>query len=284
MHKITGTQPFIKGLTKTFSGLPSVGSYIKQDTSIGPWNVKRFNLSSCTGYFSTLSEMGEGIALLKGDRVWMSISPMEIESHILPQHSASGTVVIFGLGLGMITLSLLSKVKVKKIYVVDIDRDLLSNFGELLIGESKRLYEDNISSGRLELVECDGTGEFEPEIKSKLRGADYMWVDIWDKLGSDEALSIVKHINRNLKPKKIDWWGMELDLITHLATQSSPEDPIAKKKSRFVDLVNDYELPISAKFFDKKGKQFYFEFTMLVSYISMKQIKKSQKKHLLLAQ
>lgn len=279
MHQMTGTESFIKGLKKTFSGLPKVGSYIKEDTSIGPWNVKRFNLKSCTGYFSLLSEMGEGVALLNGDRVWMSITPMEIESHIVPQHSAKGTVVIFGLGLGMITLSLLSKSKVKKIYVVDIDKDLIENFGSLLTGESKRLYEENIANGRLELIECDCTKKFSPEVKVKLKGADYAWVDVWDKLGDNDAWNITNHIYSHLKPKMIDWWGMELDLMSYLAKTSDPEASIAKKKSSYIDLLTNHPLPITAKSLDKKGKQFYFEFTMLVTYISVQQVRKAKKKH-----
>nr|MCC4880541.1 hypothetical protein [Vibrio splendidus] len=266
----------MKNINKHLSGLPDIAQYKNQPTSFGEWEVKHFPLSYVTGYFSQASNYGQGIALLRQNVAWMSITPMELESHVTCQHSAKGKVVIAGLGLGMITLSLLKKPSVKKLIVLEIDQSLIDSFSELLANDTKKLWLDNIESGRLEVIQADCMKPLSSEIKAKVCRPDYMWVDIWEFLGYSEALSMTSFVQKQINAKTIDYWGIELDLITAMSRISTGEDSITKKRSKFSDAVNGFPLPISAKLFNRKALAFYFELTMRAGYNVVK-VQKSNK-------
>ena len=55
----------IKSLNKHLSGFPTVAGYIDSGKNIGQWEITRFDLGAATGYFSQMSDYGDGIALLK---------------------------------------------------------------------------------------------------------------------------------------------------------------------------------------------------------------------------
>lgn len=255
----------IKSLNKHLSGFPTMSGYIDSGKNIGKWEITRFELGAATGYFSQMSDYGDGIALLKDGVVWMSITPMEIESHILPQHSAKGKVVIAGLGLGMITLSLLKKKSVKKLYVLEIDEDLIQEFHSILDESHQNLWHENIESGRLEVIQADCQKPFENSVLHKIKDADYAWVDIWENLGCYTSLPKAAFIQSQIKAKRIDYWGQELELIERLSRVTSGSDKGERKRSRFLDIINDFELPITPKVLSKKGQSFYFEVSMLAA-------------------
>lgn len=264
-------------MAKHLSGLPNIPKYKNESKQLGKWEVKEFNLNHAAGYFSMASDYGQGIALLRDNVTWMSITPMEIESHILCHHSAKGTVVIAGLGLGMITLSTLKKSHVKKVYVLEIDETLINGLGDLLADESKSLWDENLSSGRLEILQVNCNSPLPTSVKEKISHADYMWVDTWEYLGSSEGFEKTAYLQHQIKAKTVDFWGLELDLVAELAKISSSDDSATKKRSKFADVVKGFNLPISAKSFNRKALALYFEITMMAAYNAVK-IQKERKK------
>src|SRR5262249_24755253 len=68
---------------------------------VGAWELKRQEQPVLRGYFRGLQACAENYLLVRDDRVWMSLSPVEIES--LARHVAQmrGRVVIAGLGIGL---------------------------------------------------------------------------------------------------------------------------------------------------------------------------------------
>jgi hypothetical protein len=67
---------------------------------MGAWELKRQVQPVLRGYFRGLQACTENYVLVRDNRVWMSLSPVEVES--LAPHVAQmrGHVVIAGLGMG----------------------------------------------------------------------------------------------------------------------------------------------------------------------------------------
>lgn len=72
-------------------------------------------------------------ALYINNEVWMSLTPMEVESHYVPIARAKGKVGVAGLGLGYYVQEILEKEEVESIDVYEINQDVIdmyiSNFG-----------------------------------------------------------------------------------------------------------------------------------------------------------
>ena len=215
MFNVLAGHNVLKLLKKHLCPLPILSSYAECDMQIGEWTFKRFPFHPAAGYFSDGSNHGRGVALLKDNTPWMSITPSECESHLIAQYSATGTTVIAGLGLGMITLSLLNKKEVKKIIVLEYDPDLIEGFESMLTGKTLNLWRESVSSGRVTICECDCKKPLPENILKLVKGCDYLWVDIWEVLFYREALSVTKYLQDQIQSKKVDYWGCELDLIVN---------------------------------------------------------------------
>src|SRR5215471_9730041 len=69
--------------------------------------------------------------LRRGREVWMSISPMELESQALHLHAAHGDVVIAGLGMGALVYNVLQKPEVTHVTVVERDHEVVALLYEM---------------------------------------------------------------------------------------------------------------------------------------------------------
>ena len=67
-------------------------------------------------------------ALLENDRIWMTITPNEIETMKEPVDGAFGHVLTFGLGLGYYTYMVSEKENVESVTVVDMNEDVIRLF------------------------------------------------------------------------------------------------------------------------------------------------------------
>ena len=66
--------------------------------------------------------------LFIGDTLWMSLTPMEIQSHFLPIKLARGKVGVAGLGLGYYVQEILNKREVKEVIVYEINKDVIAMY------------------------------------------------------------------------------------------------------------------------------------------------------------
>lgn len=68
------------------------------------------------------------------NELWMSLTPMEVESHFMPIQLAKGHVGVGGLGLGYYTQRILEKEEVESVTVFELDQNVIDfyreNFGE----------------------------------------------------------------------------------------------------------------------------------------------------------
>ncbi|PSW30847.1 hypothetical protein C9J21_18340 [Photobacterium phosphoreum] len=239
----------VEHIIKTFGSIPLVPNYNLIEQAVGKWQINTFDCGLTSGYWSAESNQccrkgHKSLALSRDGTVVMSLTPMELESHLIPYNEAKGNVVIAGLGLAMITINLLSKRTVKKITVLEIDDTVISLYPEILADKDKQLWIDNIDSGRLQIIKQDCTQIIPNDIKTKIGRVDYMWVDTWDVIGSDSSLPITQYLQNELKATTVDFWSMEFFWISELI-----KDPLFKQNplKSFRQWIDTTGLPLSVK-------------------------------------
>ena len=169
--------------------------------SIAPRDTRRV-----LAYFRNGVPMpAENWHLKKGSTVWMSLTPMELESQGYHARMATGNVVVAGLGMGALVYNLLANPKVKHVTVVDINQAVV----DLL-----KLAAPWFAVGpRLDVVVMDAL-KYVPT-----HPVDTLIVDIWPNLGQEEAERDTKAMQANVQAKVVGWWGQELDLVSWLSIQ-----------------------------------------------------------------
>ena len=81
-------------------------------------------------------------AILENDRIWMTITPNEIETMKEPVDQAFGNVLTFGLGLGYYAYMVSEKNNVESITVVEMNEDVIHLFNTICITTIQKCRED----------------------------------------------------------------------------------------------------------------------------------------------
>src|SRR5438552_17258827 len=98
---------------------------------VGAWELKRQVQPVLRGYFRGLQTCAENYLLMRDNRVWMSLSPVEVES--LAPHVAHmrGHVVIAGLGIGLALHNALLHPAVRQVSVLERDSEVIALFAAI---------------------------------------------------------------------------------------------------------------------------------------------------------
>ena len=168
--------------------------------------------------------------LVREGRVWMSLSPVEIES--LAPHVAHmrGRVVIAGLGMGLALYNALMRPAVRQVTVLERDSQVISLFAAIVSG-------DWGGSERFSIEQVDAR-----EWRST-SPVDFLYADIWDKVGAPEAAGDTRMMYRNLRPKSAGYWGMEADFVSFLA-RNRCRPPVTQ--AQFRNWARELRLPVAA--------------------------------------
>lgn len=172
----------------------------------GVWSIARFTVDEVSSFFTTLDSTfgrsravpaGEYTMLSRGGCTVMSDTPAEIRDHLGVIRGAHGSVLIVGLGLGMVARAVARKPEVTKVTVVEISPDVIALTGPWLLAQSEKI----------EIVEAD-IFQWTPPKGVKY---DVAWFDIWDDLCSDN-LPQMTTLHRKFA-RRAAWkgsWGKEL--------------------------------------------------------------------------
>ena len=160
--------------------------------------------------------------LCRHGRTWMSITPMELESHITHILEATGDVLVGGLGMGYYITEIIKKPEVTSVVVIEQDHEVIEAYNKLI--ESNHEYFHN---NKLTIVHGD-LFEVLPKIKDQFK-FNYAYLDIWldmcfDTLGEDFAK--IKDLG-GINAHKVGFWGMEKFVYGHLIRNQyhySPEE------------------------------------------------------------
>ena len=130
--------------------------------------------------------------LLIDDKIWMSITWMEVQSMFLPILYASGRVATCGLGMGYYALRVAAKDEVDEVIVYEQNPDVIRFFKDHF---SDRPYYDKIK-----IVEGDA--------RKLLRGEqfDFVFSDIYPTLGCDDALEDMTLFTENNDNEIGEYW------------------------------------------------------------------------------
>ena len=149
-------------------------------------------------------------AIIKDERIWMSIIPHEINTMKEPIKRAHGNVLVLGLGLGYYLFHILEKKEVKSVDVVEFDKNVISLFNKHLIGlfphkeKINIIYDDAIKY-----------------LANNNKKYDYIFSDIWHNVADGEGLYLKLKANENKYPDtEFDYW-IETSILSMLRRQTT---------------------------------------------------------------
>jgi hypothetical protein len=154
------------------------------------------------GYFSPgYQPFPTNWTLSYGDTVWMSVTPMELESQAHHIFAAYGTVLIGGLGMGVAAWNAAQKPEVTRVIVVEVNPYVID-----LVNEQARLG-SWANWGKVEFHEFD-------MLKYAATGIDVALIDIWPTVGDMRLRDDMQQISRTVLAEQYGAWGMEHDFMT----------------------------------------------------------------------
>lgn len=160
------------------------------------------------GYWNLVVPLYQNWVLREDGRIWMSLSPMELESQGYQARLAKGHVIVAGLGMGVLAWNLLQNPRVDRITIVEKNEDVVKLMAEAL--------PDLLEDDKTEVVLQDAK-TYAPTFE-----ADVLIADIWPLLGATEAVADVKLMLANTRVKRVAWWGQEFDLVYAMMNNKVP--------------------------------------------------------------
>ena len=149
-----------------------------QEGSKGAWRLRKFTISeqeakmdwlrcAINGRKERAVEAGEYWMLTEHGSIYMSNTPAEVRDHMKFIETARGSVLIAGLGLGMVVQALLDRGQCHRIVIVEKSQDVIDLVSPY--------YQDH----RVEIV-CSDIFDYRPT-----EHFDYAWFDIWPEISGD---------------------------------------------------------------------------------------------------
>lgn len=133
--------------------------------------------------------------LCENGRLWMSLTPMEVQSAALAILLAKGHIAVGGLGLGYFVLRAAAKPEVKAMTVYEINPELIAWFNEA--------FADRQGFDKIRIVSGD--------MRKTCKGveADLAYVDIYDALLPNEVITDSRALRRKNRFRQYIYWGWE---------------------------------------------------------------------------
>ena len=136
--------------------------------------------------------------IYQGERVWMLITPNEINTMKEPIREARGRVLTFGLGLGYFAFMCARKVNVESVTVIERDKSVISLF-------EKHILPQMSCADKIRVVCADAFEYAEKEMARE--GYDYVFADIWhDASDGVELYKRFKSLERLMPSARYDYW------------------------------------------------------------------------------
>jgi hypothetical protein len=136
------------------------------------------------------------VLTIKGE-VWMSLTPMELQSAAYAYELAEGKVATAGLGMGYFALKCAEKPEVESVTVYEVNQDIIDHFVK---SHEKRPYFDKIIIIR---------GDVHEHLKGQK--FDLIWLDIYQTMCPDDVMVDLEYFRKhNPQSGTIMFWGYEL--------------------------------------------------------------------------
>ena len=155
-------------------------------------------------------------------RLWMSLTPMEVESNYLAWTCAEGVVGMGGLGIGYTTLRAAHKLEVDKVIVFEEDLRVVNLF--------KTQYASRPELSKIEFI----IGDARETMKDYI--FDFVYMDIYPDMLSDEAFSDVELFRSQNKIKRYKFWGQEKVVLEALSEGIMAVDCIDLETTQYLGM------------------------------------------------
>lgn len=155
------------------------------------------------------------------NRLWMSLSPLELESHALHIAAAHGKVLVAGLGMGMYLFNILRKPEVTEVHVLESDPSVILAFFQFAKPETWEGWE------KVSIHCCDALAP-SPVVTLIVRGSDYFYADIWPSIADCAAKDQTAEMCAIYKPKEAGYWCMEADLFYDMPRHEQEVENLAE--------------------------------------------------------
>lgn len=151
---------------------------------------------------------------------WMSLTPLEIESHYMPIQLAKGKVGVAGLGLGYYTQRILDKEEVSEVIVYELNQEVIDTY-LMLFGEHTKL-----------------TIKKENALHIKNEEFDFFYNDIYATVLHEDVVVDMLKITKNNKINLYHFWSQE-QLVRELSRNNYP---VPKEwVERYAEFFNYYK-------------------------------------------
>lgn len=180
----------------------------------GAWELRIAPFLLVPGYWSETVLMAETPALVRGNRAWMSIMPLELESQMIGIRAAFGHVLVFGLGMGWAAAATAARPEVTAVTVVERDPEVL----ELVSALDPFAQLPETARAKVRVIEGDAFA-YRPD-----RAVDLLMPDIWLPMLEDGRLDEVRRMQANVGAAGIYFWTQELEIARHAVAAGRPLD------------------------------------------------------------
>ena len=197
----------------------------------GPnWALRQAMFAVVPGYFSGPRPVTWPTFLLVRDGMtWMSLTPGEVESQIPHLAAAHGTVVVCGLGMGVMAYAVAARQAVKRLIVVEKDPEVLDIFHQCTDFESWP------QRHKIELVQADAC-EYRQD------GVDFLYADIWPFYRMDCMITDFKRMHANIPAPSCGYWGQELDMVDWAISQGTALEDFSAQHVQDFQALHDLPL------------------------------------------
>ena len=193
------------------------------------WSLRIGRGVLAQGYWTPAVIVGEVPALVRNGEVWMSVTPLEVESAEIGIRLAQGHVLVMGLGMGWAAAATAMRSEVTAVTIVEQDPDVLALHAELDL--FAQLPDD--ARAKLRIVEGDAYA-YVPDAP-----VDFLMPDIWLPLVNDGRIDEVRAMQANVHAKAVYFWGQELEIARHAKAAGRALD-----QAGIAATIADFSLPL----------------------------------------
>ncbi len=146
-------------------------------------------------------------AILENDRIWMTITPNEIETMIEAVDQAFGHVLTFGLGLGYYAYMISEKDEVNSITVVDTNGDVIDLFKKYIVPQFK-------NAGKIKIIKADAFEYARKQMPKE--NYDFVFTDLWHDVSDGKDMYLKMKTYESLSPKTVFSYWIEKSILCYL--------------------------------------------------------------------
>lgn len=164
------------------------------------------------GYWSPVAHPVRKLwVLTHRGKVWMSVSPMEVESQSHHAALAFGNVLVAGLGMGVLVYNLLRNPRVERVTVIEKERSVYD-----LMVKAAPWFKEAERDGRIHGLIGDVFDLTDLMALGGMQSPDTLLIDIWPLAADTRAEGEAKRLAQAFKPRLLGWYCHELDLVMAL--------------------------------------------------------------------